>query len=102
MLLVARMYTSSCSNSISGGHGAGYISGSIYVRSFCRDAAQRTCITMKLLTLFVGLSLVVAFVSSAAAVEDDDDVSMVKFKKFKVNFVFYFLFAFCADVGHVT
>nr|CAH0103408.1 unnamed protein product [Daphnia galeata] len=38
---------------------------------------------MKLLTLFVGLSLVVAFVSSAAAVEDDDDVSMVKFKKFK-------------------
>jgi hypothetical protein len=101
MLLVARMYTSSCCNSISGGHG-GYISGSIYVRSFCRDAAQRTCITMKLLTLFVGLSLVVAFVSSAAAVEDDDDVSMVKFKKFKVNFVFHFLIFFCADVGHVT
>lgn len=40
---------------------------------------------MKLLTLFLCLSLtVVAFVSSAD-VKDDEDVSMVKFKKFKVK-----------------
>ncbi|XP_046449018.1 ervatamin-B-like [Daphnia pulex] len=42
-----------------------------------------TGFTMKLLTLFLCLSLtVVAFVSSAD-VKDDEDVSMVKFKKFK-------------------
>jgi hypothetical protein len=51
----------------------------------CRDAEQMTGFTMKLLTLFLCLSLtVVAFVSSAD-VKDDEDVSMVKFKKFKVK-----------------
>lgn len=44
---------------------------------------------MKLLTLFLCLSLtVVAFVSSAD-VKDDVDVSMVKFKKFKVKVCFH-------------
>jgi hypothetical protein len=53
-------------------------------------------VEMKLLTLLVCLSLIVDLVSSAATVDQDDDVSMVKFKKFKVKFI---LFSLSSDVG---